>query len=65
MHEFEARLIGKALDESGGSVTKAAGILGLSHQTLIAILGTRHKTLAAKRNPVQKRLKSIIKKPKD
>ena len=64
VHEFEAKLIGQALDESGGSVTRAARILGLSHQTLIAILGTRHKTLAAKRTPAQKRLKSIIKKPK-
>jgi DNA-binding NtrC family response regulator len=65
VHEFEAKLIGQALDESGGSVTKAARILGLSHQTLIAILDSRHKALAAKRTPVQKRLKSIIKIPKE
>jgi tetratricopeptide (TPR) repeat protein len=65
VNEFEAKLIGQALDQAGGSVTKAARILGLSHQTLIAILGTRHKALAAKRTPVQKRLKSIIKKPKE
>lgn len=58
-------MIGQALEETGGSVTRAARLLGLSHQTLIAILGTRHKTLAAKRTPARKRLKSIIKKPKD
>jgi tetratricopeptide (TPR) repeat protein len=60
VHEFEAKLIGQALEDSGGSVTKAARILGLSHQTLIAILDARHKALAAKRSPVTKRLKSII-----
>ena len=43
-------------------MTKAARLLGLSHQTLISMLRTRHKGLAAKRKPVQKRLKSIIKK---
>ncbi len=65
VHEFEARLIGQALEDAGGSVRKAAGLLGLTHQTLNSILHTRHKQLSAKRKPVQKRLKSIIKKPKD
>ena len=64
MHEFEAKLIGQALDEAGGSVTKAAKLLGLTHQTLISILETRHAALAAKRKPAQKRLKSIIREPK-
>jgi tetratricopeptide (TPR) repeat protein len=49
-------------DESGGSVTKAARLLGLTHQTLISILTTRHKALSEKRKAPQKRLKSIIKK---
>jgi tetratricopeptide (TPR) repeat protein len=65
VQDFEAKLIGQALEESGGSVTKAARLLGLSHQTLISMLRTRHKGLTAKRKPVQKRLKSIIKKPKE
>jgi tetratricopeptide (TPR) repeat protein len=64
VHEFEAKLIGQALEESGGSVTKAAKILGLTHQTLISILENRHRPLQAKRRPAQKRLKSIIKEPK-
>jgi tetratricopeptide (TPR) repeat protein len=62
VHEFEAKLIGQALEDAGGSVTKAARLLGLKHQTLIAMLQTRHKGLQRKRNPVEKRLKSIIKK---
>jgi tetratricopeptide (TPR) repeat protein len=62
VHEFEANLIQRALEESGGSVTKAARLLGLTHQTLGSILNTRHKNLTPKRNPVRKRLKSIIKK---
>jgi tetratricopeptide (TPR) repeat protein len=62
VNEFEAKLIGQALDESGGSVTKAARLLGLKHQTFIAMLQTRHKGLRGKRTPLTKRLKSIIKK---
>lgn len=65
VHELEVKLIGQALDESGGSITKAARILGLPHQTLISMLGTRHKALSAKRAPVKKRLKSIIKETKE
>jgi DNA-binding NtrC family response regulator len=64
VHEFEAKLIGRALEESGGSVTRAARLLGITHQTLNSILKTRHKQLSAKRKPVKKRLKSIIKKSK-
>ncbi|HEX8116708.1 MAG TPA: helix-turn-helix domain-containing protein, partial [Pyrinomonadaceae bacterium] len=63
VHDFEARLIERALEEAHGSVTKAARILGLTHQTLGTILNTRHKSLASKRTPVRKRLRSIFKKP--
>ena len=65
VQEFEAKLIERALEEAGGSVTRAARLLGVSHQTLNSMLHTRHKQLAGKRKPVQKRLKSIIKIPKD
>lgn len=65
VHEFEAKLIGQALEDSGGSVTKAARLLGLTHQTLGTMLSTRHKQLSGKRLPPVKRLKSIIKKPKE
>ena len=65
VHEFEAKLIERALEESGGSVTSAARLLGLTHQTLNSILHTRHKQLTAKRKPIEKRRKSIIKIPKE
>jgi DNA-binding protein Fis len=62
VHDFEARLIEEALAEAGGSVTKAARLLGLTHQTLGTILSTRHKGLAGKRTPVRRRLRSVFKK---
>ena len=61
VHDFESRLIERALEEAGGSVTKAARLLGLTHQTLGTILNTRHKSLAGKRTPVRRRLRSIFK----
>jgi transcriptional regulator with GAF, ATPase, and Fis domain len=63
VHDFEARLIEQALEDAHGSVTKAARILGLTHQTLGTILNTRHKSLAGKRTPVRRRLRSIFRKP--
>jgi tetratricopeptide (TPR) repeat protein len=60
--QFEGKLVERALDETGGSLTKAARLLGISHQTLDSILNKRHRSLAGKRKPQQKRLKSIIKK---
>jgi tetratricopeptide (TPR) repeat protein len=65
VHELEAKLIGQALEDSGGSVTKAARLLGVTHQTLNSMLEGRHKQLWEKRTPRQKRLKSIMKKPEE
>ncbi|HWS54439.1 MAG TPA: helix-turn-helix domain-containing protein [Pyrinomonadaceae bacterium] len=65
VQEFEAKLIEQALDEAGGSVTRAAKLLGLTHQTLGTMLSQRHKKLAEKRAPREKRLRSIIKEPKE
>ncbi len=65
VQEFEEKLIEQALTESGGSVTGAAKLLGLKHQTLISMLKKRHKGLQAKRTPPEKRLRSIIKEPKE
>ena len=62
VHEFEAKFITQALEESGGSVTRAAKLLGIRHQTLTSMLDTRHRGLSKKRTPVKKRLRSIIKK---
>ena len=62
VHEFEAKFITQALEEADGSVTRAAHLLGIRHQTLTSMLETRHKGLSKKRKPVKKRLRSIIKK---
>ncbi|HEX8150359.1 MAG TPA: helix-turn-helix domain-containing protein [Pyrinomonadaceae bacterium] len=62
VHELEAKLIGRALDEAGGSVTRAAKLLGVRHQTFLSMLNIRHRKLLEKRRPAEKRLKSIIKK---
>lgn len=62
VHEIEARLIARALEESEGSVTRAAQLLGLRHQTFLAMLNTRHQHLMDKRKPRGKRRRSIIKR---
>ncbi|HEX8190341.1 MAG TPA: hypothetical protein VF586_18435 [Pyrinomonadaceae bacterium] len=65
VHELEARLVARALDEAEGSVTRAAKILGLRHQTFLSMLNTRHRGLLEKRTPAEKRRRSIIKVVKD
>jgi len=65
VEELEAKLITQALDEAGGSVTRAAKLLDIRHQTLTSMLRTRHKRFQSKRTPPEKRLRSIIKKPKE
>jgi tetratricopeptide (TPR) repeat protein len=62
VHELEAKLIEKALEDAGGSVTRAARLLGIRHQSFITMLNTRHKKLLTKRKPREKRKRSIIKK---
>jgi hypothetical protein len=65
VHEFEERLIGWALAEAGGSVVRAARLLGLNHQTFTSMLQGRHRKLLSKRTPRERRLRSIIKEPKE
>jgi tetratricopeptide (TPR) repeat protein len=62
VHELEAKLIEQALEEAGGSVVRAARMLGLTHQTLGTILNNRHRDLLDRRRPPEKRLRSIVKK---
>lgn len=64
IEELEERCIERALDAAGGSVTRAAKLLGLSHQSFIAMLNTRHRKLLPKRHPAERRLRSIIKTSK-
>lgn len=62
IHELEAKLIEQALGEAGGSIVRAARLLGLKHQTLTSMLKSRHQKLLPKRTPPEKRLRSIIKR---
>jgi tetratricopeptide (TPR) repeat protein len=57
---YEGSLIRKALEDSGGSVTRAARLLGVTHQGLAFILNGRHSDLLSIRTPVKRRRKSII-----
>ena len=65
VHELEGKLIEQALELEGGSITRAAERLGLKRQTLSNMLQVRHKKLFGKRTPPEKRLRSIIKEPKE
>ena len=62
VHDRESELIKAALDEARGSVTRAARLLGLTHQGLCYIINHRHKHLLGARAPIRVRRKSIIKK---
>lgn len=62
VQELEAKLIGQALEESGGSVTGASKLLGLKHPTLISMLETRHRGLCEKRRRPEKRPRSNARK---
>jgi hypothetical protein len=62
IHELEAKLIEQALEESCGSVVRAARLLGLKHQTFTSMLQSRHQKLLPKRTPAERRLKSIIRR---
>jgi tetratricopeptide (TPR) repeat protein len=57
---YEGTLIRRALEECGGSVTRAARRLGVTHQGLAFILNGRHTDLLAIRTPVKRRRRSII-----
>jgi transcriptional regulator with PAS, ATPase and Fis domain len=59
---YEASLIRLALENSKGSVTRAARLLGVTHQRLCSMLQGRHTDLLPAKKPAQKRKRSIIKK---
>jgi tetratricopeptide (TPR) repeat protein len=57
---YEGELIKRALDTSDGSVTRAARLLGVTHQGLAFILNGRQKNLLPSRKPAKRRRRSII-----
>ncbi len=65
VRKFEATIIKRALQESGGSVTTAARLLGLKHhQSLISRLDSKHSDLMSLRTEKMKRHKHLIAHPK-
>jgi CheY-like chemotaxis protein/tetratricopeptide (TPR) repeat protein len=63
--KIERALIERALRDTGGSVTKAARLLGFKHhQSLIALINTRHKNLLNTRSAIRKRRHHIFSKPR-
>lgn len=62
VQRYEHNLIRGALLKAEGSVTRAARLLGVSHQRLIYIIKKRHKDLLSVRTPAKRRRKSIIKR---
>ena len=57
----ERTLIERALRDAGGSVTKAAHMLGFKHhQSLISLLNTRHKELLKARTTIRKRRRHLF-----
>jgi tetratricopeptide (TPR) repeat protein len=58
VYELEAKYFEQALEEAGGSVTRAAKLLGIRHQSFIAMLNLRHQKLLPKRRQLEKRLHS-------
>jgi CheY-like chemotaxis protein/tetratricopeptide (TPR) repeat protein len=57
----ESAIIERALREAGGSVSKAAKLLGFKHhQSLISLLNGRHKDLLKTRSVVRRRRRHIL-----
>ena len=57
---YEGELIRRALQASDGSITRAARLLGVTHQGLAFILNGRQKNLLSARKPAKPRRRSII-----
>lgn len=62
LRDHEGRFIQMALEDAGGSVTKAASLLGLpGHQSLNFILQNRHRDLLTVRTPIKPRRRRLFK----
>lgn len=53
--KYERNLVRQALLRADGSVTRAAAMLGMSHQGLAYVIDNRHKDLLPERSPVRRR----------
>ena len=61
----ERALIERALKDAGGSVTRAARLLGFKHhQSLISLINSRHKELLKTRSAVRQRRRHLFSKPR-
>jgi CheY-like chemotaxis protein/tetratricopeptide (TPR) repeat protein len=62
--ESEKTVLERALRDAGGSVTKAARLLGFRHhQSLISLINTRHKELLSSRTKIRKRRRRLFSRP--
>jgi transcriptional regulator with GAF, ATPase, and Fis domain len=58
---YEEELIGRALRDADGIVSRAAKLLGFRHhQTFVALLNNRHKGLLHARTPIVPRRRSLV-----
>jgi CheY-like chemotaxis protein len=65
VRDSERVVIERALRDAGGSVTRAARLLGFRHhQSLISLINSRHKELLTTRSPVRKRRRHIFSEPR-
>lgn len=53
-------LVRRALESAGGSITKAARLLEMSHQRLMNIITSKHPDLLSLRMPVRTRPKRQV-----
>ncbi|MGZ5434558.1 MAG: response regulator [Pyrinomonadaceae bacterium] len=61
IHNCERVVIERALRDAGGSVTRAATLLGFKHHhSLISLLNTRHKELLKARSIARKRRRQLL-----
>lgn len=65
VREGERSVIEQALRDAGGSVTRAARLLGFRHhQSLISLINSRHKELLTARSTVRRRRRHLFSKSK-
>lgn len=65
VRDGERAVVERALRDAGGSVTRAARLLGFRHhQSLISLINSRHKELLTARSTIRKRRRHIFSKPR-